>query len=266
MAKKHLTKLELSTVDKLLPELRTHLKLKKSGSMTLADLKRIHAWVWSIFEYKGDEYTFDKSDYWDINVFDRMVLAWSKGKKVPDDCDGFGYAVIEAIYRLLGVVKTRIKAVACGTETGEGHFVAWARLDNGEWYQTENRTVTPMPIKHFIDLGYDYWYVQPLDKIGQWHKVTDKDLKGVGALAAPEVTLDNYTAVGKSKMILQGWITKVAGIGTIVASQIPAWKDDLQAMLSPELVGGLMVASGVISIILRVKTIKPVDKKKGYDR
>ena len=268
MAKKKLTKAQLAKVEAGIAKLRVELGYVEGRTeINLDQLKRAHAWIWSMFHYKSDSYTFNKDDFWDTEVFDRMLLSWlSGGDKVEDDCDGFGYAILELLYRVFNVNKAHLRRVACAAETGEGHFVAWVLVD-GVWYQTENRTYDPKPVATFVKKGYTFWYYSDLNHIEGWYNATGevenivRDTPSSLAAEEPAVTLDNYTAVSKSRTLMKEWATKISGIALVVASQLPAWRSDLEHLLTPSVIGFLMIASGVIGIILRVKTTKPLAYK-----
>jgi len=156
-----LTAQEIAKVEVRIREVRDDLGFTVGDPITFNRLKEALTWVKSNFKYQSDGYVFDRSDFWSTIVFDLMMLEGM----TEDDCDGAGYGIIEFLIRVFGMDLARVFRVGCQTETNEGHFVVWARADDGVYYQLENRIGnTPRTVKAMHDKGYIYWYYSSMER------------------------------------------------------------------------------------------------------
>jgi len=155
-----LTAQEIAIVESKIPLIREEIGFVLGDPVTYELLNKVQIWIMKHFRYESDGYIFNKEDMWSTIVFDLMVLEGI----IEDDCDGFGYAIIEFAIRILQINPNRVYRVACAAETGEGHFVTWIKADDGVTYQLENRVRKPRTVKYMHELGYEYWYYSPMDK------------------------------------------------------------------------------------------------------
>ena len=238
------------------------------------------------FEYTSDEIRFNTDDYWDTRIFNILML----DDATYDDCDGAGHILIEGLIRIFFMDLSNVFRVACGAETGEPHFVAWAIADDGVYYQIENRMVMfnnePRSVKFMKEFGYNFWYYSSMSKedIGpnKWYAAKQKVMNIMYetplnlASDRPRFSVLKALRVDKSKDLLLKWGTGIfAGISTafsfvhdnaiVVASTVQAHKTDLGNLFDIKTVSIVMLVTSLTGIYIRTITHKDVDEKRTYD-
>jgi len=263
-------------------EQETGVKISTKGTINYIHLQWWLAYVLRRFNYTTDTIKFSKDDFWDTAVFNVFML----DDAVYDDCDGAGYCLIEGLIRIFAMYKNNVYRVACAAETGEGHFVAWAKATDGVTYQVENRVRKPRSLRYMHDLGYEYWYYSSMAKAeiskNKWHNADNKVAKLIyntpSNLAAdkPEFAFSKILRVDKSKDLALKWGQALfAGVTATyafvrdnvneVVMTVQASKGDLANILDVKTVSIVMFVTSMIGLYIRAVTNKDVDMKKDYD-
>ena len=171
---KPLTSEEMRRVEAKIVQLRQEFGFKVGDPLTYEMLNKGHKWVYKRLRYGSDSKVYGKDDHWNTMAFYWMLL----DDYLDDDCDGEGYVHIGMLLLIFKVNSLNVCRVACQTEGGEGHFVAWVKADDGIWYQTENRIQNMMTVKAMRERGYEYWHystMAPRDiKPGKWYDAGKK--------------------------------------------------------------------------------------------
>ena len=274
------------TLDQMLEEignkLRSEVGSSVDGRLTYSQISKVQLILLNHFIYISDDSQYEKADFWDPTSYMDAMFAFSQNGKFKGDCDSYGYAILGILYYVFRYNKKDLYRVACGTETGEGHFVAWARSSDGYLYQVENRLQEPKSVKFMRDKGYEFWDYSPMTRVDKWFKAesfvskeiynTPNNLESDCA----EFTVSKAISVHKSKTLVKEWFQLASGaaISTVsvvttnpdaIASTIQANQGDLSQFIDGKFIGLFIAGLGLVGIYLRTITNKDVDHKDNYD-
>jgi hypothetical protein len=247
---------------------------KSNPNRSYKTIKTAHQFIMRFFTYTPDEDMFQKADFWDTEGLAKLLICGF----IKDDCDGAGYPILELLYRVFLFAKKDLYRVACGTETNEGHFVAWARGSDGYLYQVENRLQEPKSVKFMRNKGYEFWDYSPMTRVDRWFKaesfVSKEIYKTPNDLASdkPKFTLSKAFRIDKSKTLIKNWASVAIGSTVTIVSQnsrdivdtLQANESNISKFLDPSTLGIIMTILGLTGVFLRTVTNKDVDEKKEY--
>ena len=252
----------------------------KTGKLSYVQMAEVMECTIPRFNYTSDDTKYNVADYWSTKTLLELLYTGT----LRDDCDGRGREFEGILYYLCNYHKKDLYEASCSAETGEGHYVCWARADDGLIYQLENRIRKPRTIKYMLELGYTYWDYRPLTKIGKWFKADNfigKELykytqaKRLEA-DTPEFTIKKALMVDKSKTLLKDWLGVISGLAidireallynsNDVINTLNANKADIAHYVPDYTIGTFIVILSMVGIYLRTVTNKDVEVKKDYD-
>ena len=263
--KKALTKEEKDRVALRIKAVRKELGFTIGDPITYELLAKVVLWVNSRVNYLNDLDNYGKPDFWNTLAFNWLML----DDYLDDDCDGSGYVYIAFCLYVLKMNVRNVYRVACKAETGEGHFVTWARASNNIIYQIENRMNVPRTLRYMHDLGYRYMQYSDMspnnikkDKLFNAENFVMKEIYKTPLSAQgnePDVPVTSMVkATAKSKTLSFGVFDKALTTGGAILATLASQADWKVVAL----IGAYGILSLGIVYYIRSVTYEPLEFKK----